>query len=84
MPTPLRYGVLRKIVGLIETSRINPAEAASSLLQQASLFSPVIHHRALPANYRTHLTQKTILPPRTQSAQSGFPGKSLRSPRPLR
>jgi len=38
MPTPLRYGVLRKIGGLIKKSRINPAEAASSLLQQASLF----------------------------------------------
>ena len=40
MPTPLRYGVLRKIVGLIKKNRINPAEAANSLLKQASLFQP--------------------------------------------
>ena len=30
----------RFIVGLIKKSRINPAEAANSLLQQASLFQP--------------------------------------------
>ncbi|HEY4688827.1 MAG TPA: hypothetical protein VIK33_05920 [Anaerolineae bacterium] len=32
--------MLRKIVGLIKKNRINPAEAANSLLKQASLFQP--------------------------------------------
>ncbi|HEY4691167.1 MAG TPA: hypothetical protein VIK33_17790, partial [Anaerolineae bacterium] len=55
MPTPLRYGVLRKIVGLIKKSRINPAEAANSLLQPASLFQP--------GDSREHCTRRRRVSP---------------------